>query len=108
MSGNKAEVEIDSLSEPQVEVSLDDYKPFKLIGHGFSRKTIDAYVCTNEYGNVVVPNIDVTIDTNATSTDRFLSVIAHAGLGAETGKVFWVAVSLNGIFQSAREGLEVV
>ncbi|MBX5151506.1 hypothetical protein HJB78_10935 [Rhizobium lentis] len=108
MSDDKKEVEIERLSEPLVVVSWGGDKPFKLIGHGFSKKTIDVYVCSNEYGNDVVPKIKVSIDPNATSTDGFLSVIAHAEPGANNDKVFWIAVNLNGTFQDAQEGLKVV
>ncbi|EJC72078.1 hypothetical protein [Rhizobium hidalgonense] len=108
MCNDEPEVEIESFSEPLVVVPWGDDKPFKLIGSGFSKKTIDTFVCTNEHGNDVVPKITVTIDPNARSTDNYLSVIAHAEPGADTEKVFWVAVKLNGMFQDAQEGLKVI
>ncbi|QWW71699.1 hypothetical protein [Rhizobium sp. WYJ-E13] len=102
MSDDNVKVEIERLSEQPVVAFWGVDKPFKLIGRGFSERKIEVYISKNEYGNGVVEQIKVDIDPGSADADGFLSVIAHAELGTDREPDYWVAVKLNGEFQSAK------
>ncbi|MGO7274758.1 hypothetical protein ACCT18_05600 [Rhizobium ruizarguesonis] len=110
MSDDKPEVEvkIDSLDPDDVAAPLRVDTPFRLLGHGFSKKKIKVYISTDEYGGDKVSEVKVSIEGHTTSTDEFLKVIARPEIGAPMGRVLWVAIKLNGKFQDAREGFKVV
>jgi hypothetical protein len=103
---NEPDVEIDRFEEGPVDAPLFVNTPFKLIGHGFSKKTIEVYISTDKYGNDEV--FKIAIDGSSTSTDKVLSVIAKPEIGAPTGTDLWVAIKLNGKFQDAQPGFKVV
>ncbi|NEJ72997.1 hypothetical protein GR197_21050 [Rhizobium phaseoli] len=106
MSDCRPEVEIDSFDTRKVLAPLLVDTPFRLIGRGFSKETIEVYVSTDEHGGDEVFKIAIT--DSSTSTDEVLSVVAKPPISAPTGTDLWVAIRLNGKFQDAQPGFKIV